>query len=251
MIHGGQAKTFPTILASLLAICGFAAIISPCRAQSPYDFGNPTAEEQAYIEMINRARANPAAEGARLATTTSLNVLSSYSYFNVNLGMMQDEFNAIPAQPPLAPNANLTTAARGHSAWMLANDTQSHSETAPTNTPWDRISDAGYIYSTAGENIFAYADSVWHGHAGFQVDWGYSTGGMQSPRGHRESIHGSSFREIGVGVVLGENTNVGPQLVTQDFGAQHSSPSFGTGVAYYDLNGNGKTGILFKRQGKV
>jgi len=80
--------------------------------------------------------------------------------------------------------------------------------------------------------------SVWHGHAGFQVDWGYGTGGMQDPRGHRNSIHSGSFREIGVGVVLGSNTNTGPQVVTQDFGTQLISPNFGTGVAFYDLNDN-------------
>jgi len=204
--------------------------------QTPYDFGNPSAEEQLYIEFINRARANPPAEGARLAATTDPDVLSAYAYFVVNLGMMQSEFNAIAAQPPLAPNAALTTAARGHSSWMLATATQSHNE--PTNTPFTRMTAAGYSYSSAGENIFAYADSVWYGHAGFQVDWGSGTGGMQTNRGHRASIHNGAFREIGVGVVLGTNGGVGPQLVTQDFGSRPSSPSFGTGVAYYDLNSN-------------
>ena len=231
-------KIDPAIRASLLVFSGVAGIASPSPAQSPYDFGNPTAEEQAYIEMINRARANPPAEGARLAATTDPDVVFAYSYFSVNLGMMQSEFNAIAAQPPLAPNSKLATAARSHSAWMLANDTQSHNQTSPNNTPFDRIQNAGYSYSTAGENIFAYAESAWHGHAGFEVDWGGGTGGMQNPRGHRNSIHSGNFREIGVGVLLGSNTNTGPQVVTQDFGTQHSSPSFGTGVAYYDLNGN-------------
>src|SRR4051794_21938060 len=34
-----------------------------------YDCGDPTAEEQYVIELINRARANPTAEGDRLSTT--------------------------------------------------------------------------------------------------------------------------------------------------------------------------------------
>ena len=221
-----------------LVLGGAAALAIPALGQTPYDFGNPGPEEQLYIELINRARANPPAEGARLAATTDPDVLNAYSYFGVNLSMMQSEFNAIAAQPPLAPNAALTTAARGHSAWMLATATQSHNQ--PTNTPWTRMTSAGYYYNYAGENIFAYADSVWAGHAGFQVDWGGGgTGGMQAGRGHRANIHNGAFREIGVGVVKGSNGSVGPQLVTQDFGSRSAVPAFGTGVAYYDLNGNG------------
>lgn len=213
-------------------------MLSSLLGQTLYDFGNPTSEEQLYIELINRARANPSAEGARLAATTDPGVRSAFNYFGVNLALMQSEFNAIPARPPLAPNTSLTTSARSHSAWMLATATQSHNETNPSNTPFSRMNAAGYNFSTAGENIYAYADNSWFGHAGFQVDWGSGSGGMQSGRGHRASIHNSSFREIGIGVQLGSNGGVGPQLVTQDFGARSSNSSFGTGVAYYDLNGN-------------
>ncbi len=223
-----------------LALGGLATLAAPCHAQTLYNFGNPTAEEQLYLELINRARANPPSEGARLAATTDPDVTSSYSYFSVNLALLQTEFNAIAAQPPLAPNASLTTSARSHSAWMLANAVQDHYETNPYNTPFTRMTAAGYIYSTAGENIYASAKSVWYGHAGFEVDWGTGgTGGMQTGRGHRANIHNAVFREIGVGVVLGTNgTAVGPQLVTQDFGKQQSNPTLGTGVAYYDLNAN-------------
>ncbi len=207
-----------------------------------YNFGNPTGDEQLYIELINRARANPSAEGARFAATTDPVILSAYSQFGVDLTMMQTEFNAIAVQPPLAPNASLTTAARGHSAWMLANATQSHNETNPSNTTVSRVTDAGYNFSFVGENVYAYYNLVFQGHAGFQVDWGSDEGGeiggMQSNRGHRVNIHKADYREIGVGVVSGSNGAVGPNLVTQDFGARAGATSFGTGVAYYDLNGN-------------
>ena len=226
----------------MLSLSGLAALAVPCHGLPLYNFGNPTAEEQQYIELINRARANPPAEGVRLAATTDPNILAACSYFNVDLAMMQGEFNAIAAQPPLAPNASLTTSARGHSAWMLVNITQAHNETNPANDPFTRMAAAGYSFSYAGENIYANAQSVWHGHVGFQVDWGYGTGGMQSPRGHRANIHSPNFREIGVGVTLGTNgvqpNSVGPQLVTQDFATSTANPTFGTGVAYYDLNSN-------------
>ena len=213
-------------------------MISSLHGQALYDFGNPTGEEQLYLELINRARANPAAEGARLATTTDSGVLNAYSYFGVSLALMQSEFSAIPAQPPLAPNASLTNSARGHSAWMLATGIQAHYQTNPSNSPSSRAVAAGYGSSYVGENIYASASSTWYGHAGFQVDWGYGSGGMQTGRGHRMNIHSPDFREIGVGVQLGSSSGVGPQLVTQDFGYNPASPCFGTGVAYYDLNGN-------------
>ena len=222
---------------------GWAALVVPSHGLTLYEFGNPTGEEQQYIELINRARANPPAEGTRLALTTDPIILTAYSYFSVNLTLLQTEFNAIAAQPPLAPNASLTTSARGHSAWMLANILQSHNETNPANTFDGRITAAGYSWSTAGENIFATARSVWHGHAGFEVDWGSGNGGMQSPRGHRDTIHSADFHEIGVGVTLGTNgvspNTVGPQLVTQDFAAKFFNPTLATGVAYYDLDSSG------------
>jgi hypothetical protein len=90
-----------------------------------------------------------------------------------------------------------------------------------------------------GENIFASASSVFHGYAALAVDWGTGgTGGMQSGRPHRVNITSSGYREIGVGVAYGTKSNVGPQLVTQDFGRLSPSATFATGVAYYDLDGD-------------
>ena len=241
-----QSKHGSSRIARIMLLClgGWLALGVPCRGLTLYDFGNPIAEEQLYIELINRARADPAGEGVRLATTTDPDVLAAYAYFGVDLAMMQSEFNAIPAEPPLAPNASLQTCSRSHSAWMLANATQSHNETNPSNDPFSRMTAAGFAYTSAGENIYASATSVWYGHAGFEVDWGAGgTGGMQNPRGHRANIHSQYFRELGVGVVFGTNGSTGPQLVTQDFGTSTSNPTLATGVAYYDLNGNGQYDI--------
>jgi len=61
---------------------------------------------------------------------------------------------------------------------------------------------------------------------------------MQTPPGHRNNIHNATGREVGIGVVDGSNGTVGPQLVTQDFGARQAVTPFITGVVYYDFNGN-------------
>jgi hypothetical protein len=209
-----------------------------------YSIGNPTNEEQYYLELINRARANPTAEGIRLATTTDPQVLSAYASFGVNLVLMQAQFAVIQPAPPLSMNATLTTAARAHSQNMLQYNYQGHNGPDGSLTTRLQAYTSGANGWSIGENVYAYSRSVWYGHAGFQVDWGGSaaTGGMQSPPGHRNNIHSTGFREVGIGVVLGSNGGsggVGPQLVTQDFGSVGGLLPFVTGVVYRDLNSNG------------
>ena len=92
-----------------------------------YSIGDPTNEEQYYLELINRARLNPTAEGIRLALTTDANVLGAYSAFSVNLVLMQAQFVLIAPAPPLSMNATLMNAARAHSQNMLQNNYQGHS----------------------------------------------------------------------------------------------------------------------------
>jgi hypothetical protein len=210
----------------------------PPEGSTPYSIGNPTDEEQLYLEFINRARGNPPHEGWIFATTSDPDVLGAYVYFGVDTNLMQSQFNAIAVTPPLAMNAQLLAAARLHSGHMFTNQYQGHYETNGIWSPGDRITTQGYNWSTYGENVFSYSESVFYGHAGFEVDWGYGTGGMQDPPGHRLNTHNSAFREVGVGVVNGVNGAVGPQLVTQDLATRQSATPLITGVVYYDLNGN-------------
>ena len=51
------------LVASLLSL---RAVTPTVTALVRYDSGNPTADEQLVLEYINRARANPIAEGQRL-----------------------------------------------------------------------------------------------------------------------------------------------------------------------------------------
>jgi len=205
-----------------------------------YSIGSPTDEEQYYLELINRARADPEAEGLRLAATTDPNILAAITQFSVDMDMMKTEFAALDVRPPLAMNAKLTQAARDHTQFQFDNALQTHTGSGGS-TLADRANAVNYNFSTLGESVFSFAHDVFFGHAGFQIDWGPGPGGMQTGRGHRMNNHGI-FREVGIGVILGSNTvgssTVGPQLVTQDFGTQQNSDAFVTGVAYYDMNGN-------------
>jgi uncharacterized protein YkwD len=101
---------------------------------------------------------------------------------------------------PVKANATLTEAAQKHSEDMAASGTMSHTG-SDGSSPGDRITRAGYSWSTYGEN----------------VAYGYSTpeqvmqGWMTSP-GHKANILNCAFKEIGVGLAQPGS------YWTQDFG---------------------------------
>ena len=206
-------------------------------AAGNYSIGDPTDEEQLYVEFINRARANPPAEALRMVNSQDPDIQSAYKFFGVDLNKVVSDFQSIAAAPPLSIQPSLTTAARTHSLDMFQNEFQGHNGTDGKDLG-ARITATGYPWQTYGENVFSYAENVWHGHVGFDVDWGNGPGGVQSPPGHRNTIHNAAYREIGVGVILGTKGSVGPQLVTQEFGSARNAKPFVTGVVYYDLNAN-------------
>jgi uncharacterized protein YkwD len=101
---------------------------------------------------------------------------------------------------PLTVNAKLTKAAQAHSADMAAHRTMSHTG-SDGSSPGERITAAGYAWSSYGENV-AY---------GYGTPASVMAGWMNSP-GHRANILNCSFKEIGVGLAQPGN------YWTQDFG---------------------------------
>jgi len=233
-------------------------------AKIPWAIGNPSPHAQLYLEYVNRARADALVEATRLANESDQDIQDAYNYFNVTGQNIVNQFtwyvnNGVMDRyaQPLSFQADLLTAAELHSQDMFQNEFQGHYSSAnppapfqPGDDPVQRLTAVGYDYTTLGENVYSYADSVAHGHAGFDVDWGNTSNpadpaynpsfvgqGMQNPAGHRISIHNNSFKEIGIGVVNGTNGSVGPQVVTQDFGSS-GDVRYVTGVVYEDLNAN-------------
>ncbi|MEV0318180.1 sigma-70 family RNA polymerase sigma factor [Streptomyces sp. NPDC050658] len=103
---------------------------------------------------------------------------------------------------PVKSNAKLATAATNHSADMAARDYFDH--TSPDGKdPGDRITAAGYRWSTYGENIAR----------GQQTPASVMDSWMNS-EGHRANILNCSFKELGVGI---HNGSGGPWW-TQAFG---------------------------------
>lgn len=105
---------------------------------------------------------------------------------------------------PLKEDAQLRSAAQGHSDDMAKRDFFSH--TSPDGTdPGQRTTAAGYRWSTYGENIAK----------GQQTAQSVMDAWMKSP-GHRANILNCSFKDIGVGIHQG----AGGPWWTQNFGAR-------------------------------
>jgi len=196
--------------------------------------GDPTPGEQYALELINRARANPTAEGTRLG----INPISE--------GFTASEAADVGPRPPLAMNAILLSIARAHSLDMWTNnyfghDDQPPDDQPPYHWPWDRATDAGYNWTQFAENI-ATGSSHTAGQLEdyLMVDPGYPG------RGHRLNLldvdpaSSTYMREIGVGYYAGasDKSNIYKDVLTEDFGRSPTGP-FLLGVVYNDANGNG------------
>src|SRR5215218_351232 len=70
-----------------------------------YDHGNPSNAEQYLVELINRARSDPAAEAARYG-------------IDLNEGLRPGTLSPAP-RAPLPFNPNLIKAAAEHTEWLL------------------------------------------------------------------------------------------------------------------------------------
>ncbi|MCP3100209.1 CAP domain-containing protein [Myxococcus sp. K15C18031901] len=108
--------------------------------------------------------------------------------------------------PALVLDTKLQCAARRHSKDMGTNNFMSHTG-SNGSTPWQRITDAGYAYRRAAENVAA----------------GYSTpaavvAGWMASSGHCTNIMNPQLVHLGVGYFHAPNSTY-RHYWTQDFGA--------------------------------
>lgn len=227
-------KTSRQVLHCLRVAAAAATLVAGAEAQQvQYSHGDPTALEQYMLELLNRARMNPAQEGVILDTINtwySNDARARKPSFFANL---RAEFAAFPAAQPLAFNSRLIQAARAHSQDMVTRNYLAHINTVG-QTPTARAAAAGYD-ANVGENIdgggASTAADVLHSHFSFLVD--YDNLDTSNPLGHRYNAMTTSYTEAGIGIV---GARFGGRL-TQDFGAP--ARSYILGVAYTDSNANG------------
>ncbi|MBK8093965.1 MAG: hypothetical protein IPK32_18835 [Verrucomicrobiaceae bacterium] len=212
---------------------------------------DPTAEQQEWLELINRFRADPQGELDRLVNITGNswdpvkasdpNVVIALNYFGTSAADLVAQFSVLNSAPALAWNSSLHASSLTYSNLMVSQDQQSH--TLDGLTIDQRIQAGGYgaNWLRAGENLFAATQSTIHGHTGMVIDWGDQDGngiapfgnGIQSPAGHRVALLDAEFKEIGIAFqsVAIPGTNViatGPLVVTQHMGSLYRF----TGTSY-------------------
>ncbi|MFE5140406.1 sigma-70 family RNA polymerase sigma factor [Streptomyces fagopyri] len=173
--------------------------VSP--SASPSKKASPSRTPSAAKKSVAPARrsASPAkasasaTETAAVATTTVAQVVELVNKERAKAGC-----------GPLTEDAQLEKAAQAHSDDMAARNFFEHTNPDGAD-PGQRITAAGYRWSTYGENIAQ----------GQQTPQAVMESWMNSP-GHRANILNCSFKNIGVGVHKGSG---GPWW-TQDFGAK-------------------------------
>jgi uncharacterized protein YkwD len=230
----------PVLVFSVELMCASVAGAAPTLEwtyhKSP-DGSHPDGNEQMVVWLMNRARQNPTAEGAWLATTQESEIAFGRSYFNVDVQALQSEFASYAATPPAAFNVLLYNAAKTHSDDLIQRDAQDH------NGQFDRVDAAGFHYSSARGNVFSYASSALNAHGAWNIDWG--TGGI----GHRMAVMSldGDYSNVGIAAVAESNqaTQVGSLVVTGNYcvalenGVDHFN-RFVVGTVWKDLDGNGR-----------
>jgi hypothetical protein len=185
------------------------------------------AKEQYLLELINRARLNPAAEAAR------------YN-LNLNDGLEGGTIGTSAVQV-LSPNSQLEAAATAHSSWMLKNDIFSHTGVNGSNAG-SRMQENGYTF----QGSWAWRENLaWVGTTG-SVDQEAAIlqhhEGLYRSENHRVSTFAADMSEIGVGQAKGQFNYNGitynSSMLTENF-AKSGTDVFVTGVAFRDRDGDG------------
>lgn len=179
-------------------------------------------EEVYLLELVNRARANPMAEGERLG-------------LDLTKDLTDAEIAKLVPQEPLALNEALTIAARLHSQDMADNDYFSHID-LQGNSPSDRATAQGYVYS-AGENIAAGYDSIDDVHRAWLASVDHRKNVLSLYEDFDESFH---YDEFGAGLYVPSTPARYSSYDTQMFGYQGLSDIqiYVLGVVYSDNDAN-------------
>ena len=186
-----------------------------------------TDSEQYMLELINRARANPAAEATRVG-------------IGLNDGLPAGTISTA-AKQPLAPQQQLIDTSGAHSFDLLKYDYFSRTTEYLGITFSQRITNAGYIWLSVEENIRFSAKMI---EASQKVYMDEIHEALLRSAVDRKNIFDPQYEEVGIGAELGSFKNplgqvVSPftEMVTQDFGRRNLGPYI-TGVVYHDADNN-------------
>ncbi|MES2706525.1 MAG: hypothetical protein V4726_07975 [Verrucomicrobiota bacterium] len=207
---------------------------------------HPSPVEQQMLWMMNRARANPVAEGTWLEFTGDSIITAAINLLKVNIGKMKREFSAIQPAPPATFDRRLYEASRRHSEYMISVNDQTH------DGQGDKLNEMPFDWVTARLSIFAACESGLQCHAALNIDYGVGPDGMQFPRGHRDAIMSNlgvgqdMLSSVGLAMVPEHNpltANVGPYVFSAVYASANDKwvdhyNRFVVGTVWEDRNRN-------------
>ncbi|MFG2500646.1 sigma-70 family RNA polymerase sigma factor [Streptomyces sp. NPDC048441] len=177
------------------------ATTAPTRSPSPSPSASPSRTRKPSPKPTPSKTPKPAPKPTRPSSPPQAPAGTSYGQEVTRLVNVERAKSGCGA---LTQNSKLGKAAQGHSDDMAERDFFDHTN-PDGDDPGDRVTAAGYRWSTYGENIAAGQGTP----AAVMDSW------MKSP-GHRANILNCSFKEIGIGYRQG----AGGPWWTQNFGAQ-------------------------------
>jgi len=207
---------------------------------------SPMAQEQ--LENLNRMRIDPQGElevffsDVQNGVARDFETQRALDHFNVDIDLLLSQWVPLSPVAPLIWNESLANAAAFHNEAMVREDAQEHQVDGEPDLK-GRVEAQDYVFKKVTENIYAFAENMFHGHAGFALDWDDSPGGIQDPAGHRVNIMDPEVVEVGIDVRQenDDTTDVGPFLITQDFGDPTTwDGPYIVGVVYEDGIDNGR-----------
>jgi uncharacterized protein YkwD len=185
------------------------AVADPVASASATPSPNPSTSDGGVSRLAqiapsgsSSAAPSPAGSATPAATRSTAKPPGNPSYEDQVVTLV-NQARATAGCKALTVDSRLVTAARGHSQDMATRNYFDHN-TPEGVTPWTRITNAGYHFSSAAENIASGQTTP----ASVMSAW------MNSP-GHRANILNCNLRNIGVG--LAYNAKHTPYW-TQDFG---------------------------------
>lgn len=191
-------------------VCSVALLWASAACQSDQETAQSPAPvaSSVYKEGELNASAPPASGEARLAAATTVQQQEVLTYINETRSKpCQCGTTTYPAVPALALDAQLNAASDKYAVDMATYNRFSHTG-RDGSQPWDRMTQEGYSWRAAGENIAA----------GYSTTRAVVDGWLRSP-GHCKNIMSANFKDVGVGYGYSASSTYGHYWVT-DFGTK-------------------------------
>ncbi|MEM7383355.1 MAG: hypothetical protein AAF514_00290 [Verrucomicrobiota bacterium] len=224
----------------------------------------PTEYEQYALELLNRARQDPAGEVQRAVDTARsqpgyFGGFNQYQRFTGAAGLSegpptlagQTYSIAAGARQPVAYNERLFETSTAYSVLLQSNDSISH--TLDNKMPNQRIKDNGYAlgnptisalqvgglsYFPGSENLAFVAGPKWTADLQKQaiemMHHNHFVDSQVAGRGHRITMLAEDWKEAAIGANWGRNGQFYSVYTTAHFGFRQGSGSLVTGVVYND-----------------